>query len=122
MAKILLIEDNADILYANKVMLELEGYSVISAQSAAQGRKLTLEENPDLILMDIMLPDGNGIELCRELQKERKLKVVFLSALGTEQATLEAIQAGGNDFVYKPYLMDDLVSRIRKALDEDSSE
>lgn len=118
MAKILLIEDNVDILYANKVMLEMEGYTVFGAASAAEGARLAHSENPDLIILDIMLPDGNGIELCNELKREHSFNVIFLSALGTEQTVLDAIKAGGSDFIYKPYLMDDLVSRVNKVLEK----
>lgn len=74
MAKILLIEDNEDILYANRVMLELEGYNVLNASTAEEGRKRALQEKPDLIVLDIMLPDADGIELCKELNSLRQFR------------------------------------------------
>lgn len=116
MAKILLIEDNEDILYANRVMLELEGYNVLNASTAEEGRKRALQEKPDLIVLDIMLPDADGIELCKELNRENSFKVIFLSAIGTEESTLNAIKAGGYDYVSKPYLMENLIGKIKYAL------
>lgn len=116
MKKILLIEDNEDILYANRVMLELEGYEILTAQSAGDGRRCALSEVPDLIVLDIMLPDGDGIELCRELNREKSFKVLFLSALGTSESTINAIKAGGYDYVMKPYLMKTLIEKINNLL------
>lgn len=116
MARILLIEDNKDILYANKTMLELEGYDVITAQNAENGKKLALRENPELIILDIMLPDGNGLELCRTLKKERDFSIIFLSALGTKADVLEGLRAGGYDYLAKPYLMEELLLRIKAVL------
>lgn len=84
MPKILLIEDNREILYINQVTLELEGYEVLTAMSLAVGRRLALSELPDLIILDIMLPDGRGLDLCRELRAEGDFKIIFLSALGTK--------------------------------------
>lgn len=116
MAKILLIEDNKDILDANEVMLELEGYTVISAKNIEMGRKLAMKENPDLIILDILLPDGNGIDLCRELKKERDFSIIFLSALGTKNDVLEGLRAGGYDYIAKPYIMEELLLRIKAVL------
>ncbi len=116
MSKILLIEDNEDILYANRVMLELEGYEILTAATAQAGKKRALEEKPDLIVLDIMLPDADGIELCRELCRENSFKVLFLSALGTAESTLSAIKAGGYDYVSKPYLMESFIGKVKNVL------
>lgn len=116
MAKILMIEDNKDILDANEVMLELEGYNVITAKNIETGRKLALKENPDLIILDVLLPDGNGVDLCRELRKERDFSIIFLSALGTKNDVLEGLRAGGYDYIAKPYIMEELLLRIKAVL------
>lgn len=121
MAKILMIEDNKDILAANETMLELEGYEVITAMTVEAGRKLALKENPDLIILDIMLPDGNGIELCRELNKVKDFCIIFLSALGTKNDVLEGLRAGGYDYIAKPYLMEELLLRIKILLKNNRS-
>ena len=116
MAKILMIEDNKDILDANQIMLELEGYEVFTAKNAEQGERLALKENPDLIILDVMLPDGNGIDLCKELRKERDFSIIFLSALGTKQDVINGLRAGGYDYISKPYIMEELLLRIKVML------
>lgn len=116
MAKILMIEDNKDILDANKIMLELEGYDVFTAKDIETGKKLALKEMPDLILLDVLLPDGNGIELCKELKKEKDFNIIFLSALGTKNDVLEGLRAGGYDYIAKPYIMEELILRIKAML------
>lgn len=116
MAKILMIEDNRDILDANRIMLELEGYDVLTAKDMAGGRKLALKEDPDLIVLDVMLPDGNGIDLCRELKKVKDFNIIFLSALGTKNDVLEGLRAGGYDYLAKPYIMEELLLRIKALL------
>lgn len=116
MAKILLIEDNREILDSNQIMLELEGYEVITAETVGAGKKLALSENPDLIILDIMLPDGNGVELCKELKSERDFSVIFLSALGTQKDVLEGLRAGGFDYISKPYIMEELLLRVNNIL------
>ena len=116
MKKILLIEDNADILYANRVMLELEGYEVLLAKNAGEGRRKAYDEKPDLIVLDISLPDADGIDLCSELCAKQDFKILFLSAIGTEESMLAAIKAGGYDYVAKPYLMETLLRKISDVL------
>lgn len=116
MAKILMIEDNSDILDANRIMLELEGYEVYTAKTIEQGRRLALKESPDLILLDVMLPDGNGIDLCRELSREKEFNIIFLSALGTKEDVLNGLRAGGYDYISKPYIMEELLLRIKAIL------
>lgn len=116
MAKILMIEDNRDILDANAVMLELEGYEVFSAKDLTTGRKLAIKENPDLIILDVMLPDGSGLDLCRELKKERDFNIIFLSARGTKNDVLEGLRAGGYDYLAKPYIMEELLLRVKALL------
>lgn len=116
MAKILMIEDNKDISDANRIMLELEGYEVLAAKDIATGRKLALQENPDLILLDVLLPDGNGVDLCRELKQSKDFNIIFLSALGTKNDVLEGLRAGGYDYMAKPYIMEELLLRIKAML------
>lgn len=116
MPKILLVEDNKDILYANKVMLEFEGYDIITAMTVESAKKLAVSEMPDLLILDIMLPDGNGIDLCKELKKVRDFNVIFLSALDTKKDILDGLKAGGYDYVTKPYIMEELLLRVKNLL------
>lgn len=117
MSKILIIEDNKDILYTNRTMLELNGYEVISAETVAAGKKLCLESgNISLIILDIMLPDGSGLDLCRELREHSDVKILFLSALDTNKDVIAGFRAGGDDYLEKPYHMEELLLRVKSLL------
>lgn len=113
---ILLIEDDPDIASANKIMLELEGYSVIEARTLKKGKELVESVSPDLVVMDIMLPDGNSLEYCRELRGKSGVRILFLSALGTKEDIVKGLRAGGDDYLAKPYIMDELILRIQSLM------
>ncbi len=113
---ILLIEDDPDIASANKIMLELEGYSVIEARTLKKGKELVESASPDLVVMDIMLPDGNSLNYCRELRGKSGVRILFLSALGTKEDIVEGLRAGGDDYLAKPYIMDELLLRIQSLM------
>lgn len=113
---ILLIEDDPDIASANKIMLELEGYSVIEARTLKKGKELVESVSPDLVVMDIMLPDGNSLDYCRELRGKSGVRILFLSALGTKEDIVEGLRAGGDDYLAKPYIMDELLLRIQSLM------
>lgn len=110
---ILLIEDDPDIASANKIMLELEGYNVIEARTLKKGKELVEKASPDLVVMDIMLPDGNSLDYCRELRGKSGVRILFLSALGTKEDIVKGLRAGGDDYLAKPYIMDELILRIQ---------
>lgn len=113
---ILLVEDDPDILRANRMALELEGYRVLAAETLQKGREAVAREKPDLIVLDITLPDGNGLAYCRELRGVSGVRVLFLSALGTKEDTIAGLRAGGDDYIAKPYLMDELLARVEALL------
>lgn len=113
---ILLIEDDPDIASANRIMLELEGYSVIEARTLKKGKELVENASPDLVVMDIMLPDGNSLDYCRELRGKSSVRILFLSALGTKEDIVEGLRAGGDDYLAKPYIMDELILRIQSLM------
>lgn len=110
---ILLIEDDPDIASANKIMLELEGYNVIEARTLKKGMELVEKASPDLVVLDIMLPDGNSLDYCRELRGKSGVRILFLSALGTKEDIVKGLRAGGDDYLAKPYIMDELILRIQ---------
>jgi DNA-binding response OmpR family regulator len=116
MAQILLIEDNAHIMKMNADELIDRGYEVLCADSLAQARNLLQFHQPDLIILDILLPDGNGIEFCRELRKSISIPVIFLSALAEDKDVVEGLQAGGEDYLTKPYNLDVLAARVEVQL------
>lgn len=113
---ILLIEDDPNIASANRIMLELEGYSVIEARTLKKGKELVENASPDLVVMDIMLPDGNSLDYCRELRGKSGVRILFLSALGTKEDIVEGLRAGGDDYLAKPYIMDELILRIQSLM------
>jgi DNA-binding response OmpR family regulator len=114
--KILLVEDNEKIVKANKEALEMEGYEVLTALSLAQARILFDEVKPDVILLDIMLPDGSGIDFCRAIRAHTEAPILFLTALGEKHQVIEGLRIGGDDYITKPYDLDELVARIEAFL------
>ena len=116
MAKILIVEDNKDILYANRTMLELNGYEVLSAETLSAARTVCRENTVALIILDIMLPDGSGLEWCRELRRNSDVKILFLTALDTNRDVVAGFRAGGDDYLEKPYLMEELLLRVEALL------
>lgn len=111
-----MIEDNLAILRTNRTALKLEGYRVLEADTLAKGRKMTEQENPDLILLDILMPDGNGLEYCRDYLGKNGARILFLSALNTKEDVIAGLRAGGDDYIAKPYLMEELLARVEALL------
>ena len=115
-ARILIVEDDGDILAANRDLLVLEGYEVTCARTIAAGRDAVVRANPDLVILDILLPDGNGLDLCRELREESDVRILFLSALNTPSDVVEGLRRGGDDYLGKPYLTEELLLRVEALL------
>lgn len=119
--KILIIEDDGDILVANRDLLELAGYRVVTARTLDAGRKAIECENPDLIVLDILLPDGNGLDLCEELRAGSDVRILFLSALNTRADIVEGLRRGGDDYLGKPYLTEEFLLRVQALLRRSAS-
>lgn len=115
-ATILMIEDNPDILRANAAELRMENYRVLEAETLAEGRALAQRERPDLLLLDILLPDGNGLDYCREVFGQNAPRILFLSAMNAPEDVIAGLRAGGDDYMTKPYLMGELLARIEAIL------
>lgn len=116
MSTILLVEDNPHIMKINAQLLTLRDYQVLQAETAAQAREQLRWHPVDLIVLDILLPDGSGLELCRELKAQRPIPILFLTALGENQDVVEGLRAGGDDYLAKPYDLEVLVARIEARL------
>ena len=117
--KILLIDDEEDILEILSYNLEKEGYLVTTATNGNDGIKLAKEIIPDLILLDVMMPEKDGIETCQELRLIKELKntlIVFLSARSEEFSQLAGFEAGANDYVVKLIKPKVLTSKINALL------
>lgn len=115
-ATILMIEDNPHILRANAAELRMENYRVLAADTLTAGRALAQHEHPDLILLDILLPDGNGLDYCREVFGQKAPRILFLSAMSASKDVIAGLRAGGDDYITKPYLMQELLARIEAIL------
>ena len=113
--KILAIDDEKDILLLLKYNLESEGYIVKTASSGKEGLDIASKYNPDLILIDIMMPEIDGIETCRKLREIEKFQstfILFLTARVEEYSEVAAFDAGGDDYITKPIKPRALLSRI----------
>lgn len=119
MKKILLIDDEQDILEILTYNLEREGYEVYTATNGTEGIDLAKKIIPDLVLLDVMMPEKDGIETCQDLRalpELRKTLIVFLSARGEEFSQLAGFQAGANDYVVKVIKPKILISKINALL------
>ena len=116
---IVVIEDESDILEVLKYNLEREGYRVRTSRDGESGLQLVREENPDLVLLDLMLPSLDGIEICRRLREDtvtRSLPVIMLTAKGEESDVVLGLGVGADDYVTKPFSTGELTARIRAVL------
>lgn len=111
---VLLVDDSMELLRCNERVLRHQGYRILSAGTLQKARESLAETKPDAIVLDIDLPDGNGIDFCRELQGN--IPVVFLTARSDEQAAREGIQAGGCAFLTKPYQLEELQAAVADAV------
>jgi two-component system phosphate regulon response regulator PhoB len=111
---ILVVDDEPDILEIVKFNLETEGYRVSCARTEREGRR-AIRSGPDLILLDIMLPDGSGYELCRALKEDkatRHIPIIMLTAKGEEDDVVLGLRLGADDYVTLPFGVQELVERI----------
>ncbi|MCL2168983.1 MAG: response regulator transcription factor [Defluviitaleaceae bacterium] len=115
-AKILLVEDNPQVMKINRKALMMRGYEIVEATTLSEGREVFEREKPDLIVLDIMLPDGNGLSLCEELRGGSDVPILFLTALGEDKEIVEGLKAGGDDYLPKSYSLEVLITRVQALL------
>ena len=112
--KILIVEDETGIANFLQQGLEEEGYTVLVANDGKTGLELALSQQPNVILLDWILPKMTGIEVCRFIRRtDTTTPIIFLTAKDTVQETIEGLKAGANDFIKKPFSFDELVERIK---------
>ena len=116
MSTILLVEDNPHIMKINAEALTMYGYEILQAATARECRQALRWHPVDLVVLDIMLPDGDGVELCRELKEQYHTPILFLSALGESRDVVEGLRAGGDDYLAKPFSMAELIARVHAQL------
>jgi DNA-binding response OmpR family regulator len=116
MKKILLIEDDADLFALLKYNLEKEGYQTAGSQTGRGAVELCRRERPDLILLDIMLPDSDGLDICKGIRAHPELAhipIIFLTARASETDRIVGLELGANDYIVKPFFVRELVARIK---------
>lgn len=115
--KVLVVEDDEMILEGLEYSLLQEGYQVITAGTVADAKKLLCDNIEfDFCLLDIMLPDGNGYEICREIRKDSKVPILFLTACDDEVSTVMALEQGADDYISKPFRIRELLARMKAIL------
>ncbi len=121
--KILIIEDEEDLAKGLKLNLEDEGYKVDWASEGSEGLQKTIEDTPDLIILDIMLPKKNGLEVCQELrQKKINIPIIMLTAKGEEIDKVIGLELGADDYMTKPFSIRELLARIKVQLRREKTE
>jgi DNA-binding response OmpR family regulator len=113
---ILLVEDEGSIALPLAAALEREGYATRITGSAPEAIALAAELQPDLILLDVMLSDGSGLDVCREVRRDSKVPIIMLTARGDETDRVVGLELGADDYVVKPFSARELVARIRAVL------
>lgn len=114
--KILIIDDDRDINALIASYLLKEGFTPISAYDHASALSMITKEKPDLIILDIMMPEIDGIELCLEIRKKHHMPILFLSCKAEEIDKIISLSVGGDDYITKPFLPGELVARIKAHL------
>ncbi|MHB8854289.1 MAG: response regulator transcription factor [Ignavibacteriaceae bacterium] len=117
MEKILIIEDEKDLVTGLKFNLEARNYTVIAAYDGEDGYKKALNEKPELILLDIMLPKKNGYEVCRDLkEKVPDIPIIMLTAKSQEPDIVAGLDIGADDYITKPFSVIELIARIKAVI------
>ncbi len=116
MKKIALIEDDSDLYSLLKYNLEKEGFALVGSQTGRGAIDLCRRERPDLILLDIMLPDSDGLDICKGIRSHPELAnlpIIFLTARASETDRIVGLELGANDYIVKPFFIRELVARIK---------
>jgi len=116
MKKIVLIEDDSDLFALLKYNLEKEGFSLTGSQTGRGALELCRRVRPDLILLDIMLPDSDGLDICKGIRNDADLAqvpIIFLTARASETDRIVGLELGANDYIVKPFFIRELIARIK---------
>jgi len=113
---VLVCDDEPQILRALKVVLRDAGYEAIGAETAREALDSAALRRPDAAIVDLVLPDGDGVEVCAQLRSWSEMPILVLSAIGEEEQKVRALEAGADDYVTKPFGPKELVARLRAAM------
>ena len=114
--KVLIIEDEANICSFIQTLLETNGYQALVAQTCMMGMTMFISYNPDLVILDLGLPDRDGLDAIRSIRQKYLTPIIVLSARTTERDKIEALDLGANDYITKPYDVDEFLARVKAQL------
>jgi len=114
--KILVVEDDRTLSDVLKYNLQKDGYNVVTATDGAQALEMARSEKPELIVLDVMLPELDGLEVCRILRKDMTVPILMLTAKGEEIDKIVGLEMGADDYMTKPFSMRELLARVRAML------
>jgi two-component system, OmpR family, KDP operon response regulator KdpE len=114
--RILVVDDEPQIVRGLKIVLRNAGYAVETAETKQQALASLATRPPDAVVLDLVLPDGEGVEVCEEVRRWSRLPILVLSAVGDEREKVRALDAGADDYVTKPFGTDELLARLRAVL------
>jgi two-component system KDP operon response regulator KdpE len=115
-ASILVVDDEREILRALQRSLTANGYRVLAASSGEEALETLYAQRPDLVVLDLLLPGKNGLEICRQIRESSAIPIIVLSVKDTERDKVQALDLGADDYVAKPFNMNEVLARIRVAL------
>jgi len=114
--KVMIVDDDVKTVELVKLYLDRDGYQVLTAYNGLEALRLARESCPDLIVLDLMLPDVDGFEVCRTLRRESDIPIIMLTARTTDQDKLAGLDLGADDYVTKPFSPKELMARVRAVL------
>jgi two-component system KDP operon response regulator KdpE len=114
--KVLVCDDEPHIVRALKVVLREAGFEGLAAETAAEALQVATLRRPDAAILDLVLPDGDGVDVCRQLREWTHMPILVLSAVGDEDQKVRALEAGADDYVTKPFSPRELVARLRAVM------
>lgn len=115
-SKILLVEDEENIMQINENYLKMQGYEIFKAGNCKSAYKTAVDVTPDLIVLDVMLPDGSGIDLCKKIRSVTTAPILFLTCKADIDDKIEGLLSGGDDYIIKPYNLDEFGARVAAQL------
>ena len=113
---ILLVEDDTNVLTRNQNVFEREGYVVLSAETLAEARERLEEGIPDLVVLDVVMPDGSGLDFCKEIRSRVSIPILFLTIKRESDHIVNGLYMGANDYIVKPYETQELLARVKSQL------
>lgn len=120
--KLLIVDDEPVIVETIETRMRREGYTTFTAESAEDGMRIYRRVKPDLIILDIMLPQRSGFDFCRAIRKDSTTPIMFLSARSSENDRVKGLELGGDDYVTKPFNLSELAARVKAILRRSSGD